>query len=322
MMQKHEFLFGLAVLVFSALVMSQSLFLEIAKVMELDSPPSRRDFMQKYRHAPFIVKHGALDGWDAKKSWSDEYLKKQAGDVVFSVERSPSREFGDLAEGWRFQNMSLGEFIDRPVVSGQPNFYLNGLVPKALHSDILMPPFVPCLGQPRPPFARLINMWFGKGGEVSLLHNDLQDNVLHMVRGEKRVVLFPPSAAPFLYEQFAQRTETRVSPIRTKQKQIGEYPLSAHAKGVEAVVKAGEALYIPALWFHEVSSIGPSLAGLSRSVRLFVCLKPCFFLLLTVNVWFDLFDYAKRGLEHVYKTPSNILAAEIAKHEPLCKEEA
>ena len=272
--------------------------IKFGPVVELERPPSKRKFMQELRKAPFVIKKGALDGWDARAIWTDEYLKRVAGEEVFSVEISPNSLYGDLQAGWRFENMTLREFLDD---RGQRKAYLNGLIPKKLFPDIYLPVFVPCLGDVRPPFERLINWWIGKGGEVSLLHNDLQDNVLHLVRGRKRVVLFSPSDAPYLYETYASRTETRLSPIRPDSPDFAKFPDFEKAKGLEVTLIDGEALFIPALWFHEVSSFGSTLA---------------------VNVWFDLFDYAKRGLEHVYKTPSNVLAGEMSKHECLCPDYA
>jgi hypothetical protein len=40
---------------------------------------------------------------------------------------------------------------------------------------------------------------------------------------------------------------------------------------------------------------------------------------IAVNIWFDWANYAKKSLNHVYQTPTNILAQELSKHEPLCK---
>jgi hypothetical protein len=135
-----------------------------ASVLVLDRPSVSFGEFLSLRSSPFLIRNG-LDGWDARLSWSDSYLKQHAANAVFSVEVSQSSRFGDLAEGWHFKNMTLGEYID-DYKHSKVHLYLNGLIPKSLHSDIVMPPFVPCLNQARPPYARLINMWFGRGGEV------------------------------------------------------------------------------------------------------------------------------------------------------------
>jgi hypothetical protein len=147
-------------------------------------------------------------------------------------------------------------------------------------------------------------MWFGSGGEKSVLHNDLQDNLLHVVRGEKRVVLYAPNQTRFLYEnRDFERTETRVSPIlNVDQANLTKYPLFAEAKGLEVTVKKGQVLFIPALWWHEISSIGKGKEGV-----------------LAVNIWWDHFNYAQNGLQEVYQTPSDELAKQLLSRKPLCR---
>jgi hypothetical protein len=268
------------------------------KVERLAAPPKRDVFVVKLSYAPFLIAKGGLDGWEAPLLWDDAYLAKTAGDAVFSIEVSESGEFGDLAAGWHFRNMTLREFV-QVYQTARPRVYLNGLVPKALHADVLIPPFVPCLSDSPPPFERIVNVWFGRGGEVSLLHNDLQDNLLHMVRGSKTVILFAPNQTQYLYERRdIARTETRVSPVDPTAPDYKTHPLFAQAQRREVTVAQGQVLFIPALWWHHVTSHGPSIA---------------------VNIWWDALDYARDGLEHVYATPSDVLANELATHAPLCR---
>ncbi len=263
----------------------------------LESAPSARA-AERLLQAPFLIAKGGLDGWEAPLLWDDAYLARVAGDATFSVEVSESGKFGDLAAGWSFRNMTLGEFVG-VYKTARPRVYLNGLVPKALHGDMLMPTFVPCLSDPPPlPFERIVNMWFGRGGEVSLLHNDLQDNLLHMVRGSKTVILFAPNQTQYLYERRdIVRTETRVSPVDPTAPDLKAHPLFAQAQRRVVTVAQGQVLFIPALWWHHVTSHDSSIA---------------------VNIWWDARNYARDGLAHVYATPSDVLANELATHVPLC----
>ncbi len=260
--------------------------------------PTQRQFATSLSAAPFLIGHGGMDGWEAPRLWTDEYLARVAGDEWFMVERSSSGLFGDLAPGWSFQNMTLAQFV-ATYSKATPRIYLNGLVPKSLHGDILMPHYVPCLNDAPPlSYQRIVNMWFGRGGEVSLLHNDLQDNLLHMVRGSKTVILFAPNQTRYLYERRdIERTETRVSPIDPTSPDLRLYPLFSHAQRHVVTVAEGEVLYIPALWWHHVASHGSSIA---------------------VNIWWDARNYAKRGLRHVYATPTDDLAVQMERHAPLC----
>merc|ERR1711991_1519 len=271
-------------------------------VHELDHAPTTEEFLRFLRHLrePVLITRGGCDGWDALEAWSDDYLKQTAPEARFNVECSSSERFGDMVDGWHFREMTMRQFVDAYKTRGpEGRLYLNGRIPAALHGDFLVPAYVPCLADAAPPYARLINMWYGKGGEVSVLHNDLQDNLLHVVRGRKHVALFAPNQTAYLYERRdVERTETRVSPILDVHRCWPEYPLLEEADMLEVTVEEGQVLFIPALWWHQVSSSGEHGT-------------------IAVNIWFDFFDYAKRGLRnHVYDTPSDVLWEEMKDHQP------
>ena len=275
---------------------------------------SRAPTLEEFRdilsqHEPLFISHGACDGWDALDKWGDDsYLDKTAGGAVFNVEVAKGREFGDLAgSNWGFKQMNLSQFVSsyrQPDASGRW-LYLNGRIPKSLHSDFIVPHFVPCLRDVTPPYSRLINMWYGSGGEISTLHNDLEDNLLFVVRGQKKVVLFAPNQSQMLYERRDfKRTETRVSPIRNPWlANQAEFPLYEKTKMIVVEIRKGQALFIPALWWHHVESIAENddQGGV-----------------IAVNIWFDMFNYAAGGLEHVYETPSEILWKELKMNEAAC----
>lgn len=81
------------------------------------------------------------------------------------------------------------------------------------------------------------------------------DNILVEVVGRKRVVLFPPSDAPFLY---LTGDKSRVTNI--DQPDLDKYPNFIHAKRYECVLESGDVLFIPALWFHHVTALDFALA--------------------------------------------------------------
>jgi hypothetical protein len=279
---------------------------EWRRVTSMGRVPTMEEFRAR-PHEPLLITAGACDGWDALDKWDrDAYLDETAGSAIFNVEvTKQGSEFGDIVgPTWGFESMNLSQFIARyrkPDPSGR-RLYLNGRIPRSLHADFHLPHFVPCLQDESPPYSRLINMWFGRGGEISTLHNDLEDNVIHVVRGRKRVVLFAPNQSQMLYERRDfERTETRVSPIRNVWRKDAAFPRFDPQEMLVAEVGKGQALFIPALWWHHVESTSTGDDGV-----------------IAVNVWFDRFQYASRGLEHVYATPTDVLWEELKMHSPAC----
>ena len=81
------------------------------------------------------------------------------------------------------------------------------------------------------------------------------DNFLIQVVGRKRVVLFPPSAIQDLY---LVGDKSQVLDIDNPD--IDAYPRFSQAQRLECVMHPGDVLFMPALWFHNVTSIDYGVA--------------------------------------------------------------
>lgn len=114
--------------------------------------------------------------------------------------------------------------------------------------------------------------YYGCGHNVSATHYDPHENMMLCVCGTKRVWLYPPSDLHCLYPHRGDATQLAVSrlagdygasnkvsrsvvpPFKTHAQLSGElqatFPKLAHARPVEAVLHAGDALYLPMCWWH------------------------------------------------------------------------
>ena len=86
-------------------------------------------------------------------------------------------------------------------------------------------------------------------------HYDVMDNVLAQVTGRKRVVLYPPQDADYMY-----MVGDKSAVLDIDEPDLVKYPLFRHARGFECFLEPGDVLYIPALWFHNVVSLDFSVA--------------------------------------------------------------
>lgn len=105
-------------------------------------------------------------------------------------------------------------------------------------------------------------------GTALWTHYDTHDNLLAQVRGGKTVTLWAPDAEPFLYvEGSSSRVDDIVVP------DFKRFPLFSKVsdKRWVASLGPGEALYIPALWFHHVLSHPrcPEFGDMSIAVNVF-----------------------------------------------------
>ncbi|XP_062907981.1 tRNA wybutosine-synthesizing protein 5 [Mobula hypostoma] len=76
-------------------------------------------------------------------------------------------------------------------------------------------------------------------------HYDVMDNFLIQVTGRKRVLLFSPRDAPYLY-----LTGDKSEVLHVDAPDLEKYPKFAKAQSYECHLEPGDVLYIPALWFH------------------------------------------------------------------------
>jgi hypothetical protein len=237
--------------------------------------------------------------------WTDDYLaQKIPENLPVSVEQSRSAFYGHAEAGWSSRRWPFREFLANYSVDRVTRPYLNTMLPRELMADFLMPGFVPCLRNKTAPFFRHTNMWMGYGGEVSRLHNDLQDNIITQIAGTKVFTLFHPNASRFLYEiHGTDETETKLSMFDPDRPDFERFPLAktVFSQRIVVVLRPGDSLYIPAYWWHQVASHCRSIA---------------------VNVWWDGFGYelVKGGLPAVYSTSSEVLAKELRSRPPLCPE--
>lgn len=81
------------------------------------------------------------------------------------------------------------------------------------------------------------------------------DNILLQIAGSKRVILFPPTDAPFLY---LSGDKSKI--VDFDQDDLEQtFPLLSKATRYECTLSPGDALFIPALWFHNTKALDFSI---------------------------------------------------------------
>ncbi|XP_012226382.2 bifunctional peptidase and (3S)-lysyl hydroxylase JMJD7 [Linepithema humile] len=125
-----------------------------------------------------------------------------------------------------------------------------------------------------------VNFWMGDERAVTSMHKDPYENVYCVVSGEKNFILHPPTDLPWIpYENYPSAVykehesgkwtieptinETHTSehiasstpwicidPLNPDYKKYPEY---RNAHTLRVTLEAGDALYLPSLWFHHVT---------------------------------------------------------------------
>ncbi|XP_021654531.2 lysine-specific demethylase JMJ31 isoform X1 [Hevea brasiliensis] len=107
-----------------------------------------------------------------------------------------------------------------------------------------------------------INLWMNSALSRSSTHYDPHHNVLCIVAGCKQVVLWPPSASPSLYPKPIYGEASNHSSVALENPDFSLYPRAECSieYSQKVILHAGDALFIPEGWFHQVDSSNLTIA--------------------------------------------------------------
>jgi hypothetical protein len=109
----------------------------------------------------------------------------------------------------------------------------------------------------RVPDRRASGVWIGSEGAVTPLHHDAWTGILFQTEGSKRVAMYSPADRANLYFSSPFDATSRWSklPGRSADADPAEFPRFARATRHETILRAGEALFIPPFWSHEIEAL-------------------------------------------------------------------
>jgi len=189
--------------------------------------------------------------------WRDlNYFMSKAGYRTVPIELGKKYDNDDWSQGmFRF-----GEFL-KEFMSAKSSFGNSGYLAQhdlfdqipLLRKDIAIPEYC-AVGSGEP----VIKSWIGPMNTISTMHTDDKHNLLCQVMGEKLVILASPKDAQYLYPYEGLLNNT--SQVDPENLDFNEFPLAKDVKIFKLILKAGEMLYLPKLWFHYVRSLTPSIS--------------------------------------------------------------
>jgi lysine-specific demethylase 8 len=235
----------------------KSLGLDVQPIPRADkaTPEALRAAVTK--HGGPILFGGLADEWPARTAWSPPQLAQIHGHTVV-------RALMDLpGTGVLFpkdqehyaRSLTFAEFVES-MLSASPEAPCYLAYQRACE---LFPSedydFAGLLGSfNTEPDTRV---WIGSAGTRSMLHSDLKDNLFCQIWGEKHVVLLPwensRSAYPFL-------DNIVNSQLDLADVNLERYPRLKNTVLYAGSVNAGDVLFMPRGWWHDIRSSTPSVS--------------------------------------------------------------
>ena len=206
-----------------------------------------QEHVSKYR--PCLFK-GYAKTWPAFGKWQNEsYLKEMAGDEVIYAEVQRDNRFAYFTDGARRVYMTFGEFLEK---FKEPNrtehfYYSFEDPPGVLKEDIVNPPIMDSVFT-----LKKVTYWHGYG-TLTRPHTDSMENMMCVFEGYKNFTIVPPYDREFVYAGYDGYPDN-YSPIEFVAPDYNRWPMFRNARVKTVHIAAGDCLYMPAYWWHQVGS--------------------------------------------------------------------
>jgi len=241
----------------------------IAEYAPMDRATFEREIVAKGEPAVF---RGLVADWPAVEAGADgpevlaRMLQEAATDEPIQAWFAPPEVGGRFDynadfSGFNFNRRmtTIGQLLELLLTQRgreQPFTMYAGGLPIAKLAPALIPGIpVPMLDMAR---ETLISLWFGNATHTRT-HWDQSQNLACVVAGRRRFTLFPPQQLKNLY---VGPLDFTLAGQPTSLVDVDAPDLAAYPRFTEALAAAqraelgpGDALYIPALWFHDVLSL-------------------------------------------------------------------
>ncbi|QVM12958.1 tRNA methyltransferase ppm2 [Coccidioides posadasii str. Silveira] len=234
--------------------------------VKIASPRDFRTIVDKSR--PVILE--GLDIGPCVESWTKEYLRNAVGhDRKVVVHDSRSEHMDFQTKNFTYVTKEFGTFLDevhagsrqylRAISAQKPSEEPANLSTDfpGLKDDFRLPPELSLVSEQAHSSPLRIS-----GPVILWLHYDVLANVLCQVRGEKKLILYPPwDVSKLGFAPGASSSSINVFQNTSDSQPTSPYGTTPH----EAVMKPGDILFLPPLWLHTACPT----AGVSVAVNVF-----------------------------------------------------
>lgn len=203
---------------------------------------------------PLVFK-GAAKHIPAYHLWTDDYLSNEFGNVVVDIEegKKENRSLG----AW---NWPLKQFIEKYK---KDDVYMVHTLPKEMARDLRLLPCLSCGGFSN--VLQMLVMWFSSGGTKSVLHNDAIDNINCLFSGTKSLYMVDKDYFDLTHFDVPEASHSNVNVDAVDLK---KYPNFSKVPWWEAKMEAGDCLFIPYKWIHQVRSSADETSGRNMAVNI------------------------------------------------------
>jgi Cupin-like domain len=208
-----------------------------------DSPPIERFREHVLRRPRPVVLRGVGASWRSTKTWTFDLLRERSGAREVPLVRVRDGLLWYQADrGMAYESRGFGAFLDDLMSDPE------------LAAEIESPPH--CEGAPW----RDDRLSIGTAGTTTPLHVELNHNIFVVLRGEKELILYPPSDTLDLYPQSPLSGVPHLSRIDPRRFDPERFPRVKRCEPWRCLLRDGDGVFIPRGWWHAVRTNVPTIA--------------------------------------------------------------
>lgn len=217
------------------------------------------EFLERfYAPARPVILCGEMDDWPALTRWTPNYLKALIGSTVVEYQggRNANARF-EMDKDRHRRLAPFDHFIDMITGTGAGNDAYITAYNSARNQDALalLAQDMGCLDKFLTREAALPDgmPWIGPAGTVMSLHHDLTNNFIAQLVGRKRVTVLPAGDVGRLYNH--TRVFSQITDLDDPDLHSARFPRLAEATAFNVLLEAGEILFMPLGWWHQVRAL-------------------------------------------------------------------
>jgi Cupin-like domain len=219
-----------------------------------------------------VVLRGLLRHWPAvqaaresRRALTDYFKRFDKGGTVNAIIGPPeirgrffyAENYQDF--NFRPQRISIGAALDA-ILALAEDPQPPAIALQALHVPDILPSFLVDHTMPLLDSDLAPRVWISNRSMIAI-HFDNYHNIACVVGGRRKFTLFPPGQVGNLYIGPLLKTPggSPISVVDLRDPDYGKFPRFREAleSAQEATLEAGDAIYIPLLWWHGVESLEP-----------------------------------------------------------------
>ena len=235
-------------------------------IVDVDGIDNFPEFFQSHiylQRKPTIIK--GLNIGDAVEKWSGQYLSESVKNIPVQIHVCPVPALDFLNKNFLYKTIHFDDFLARAEKEVQTDFFISPeekYYLRSLGEDIRNDPadinkqfpnlsndlVIPNLFDKERFFSSIFRI--SSSGMKLWTHYDVMDNMLIQIKGEKEVVFFSPKDALNLYLN-GDKSEI----IDIENTDFEKFPKFKTVDRYSCKICPGDVLFIPALWFHNVTAL-------------------------------------------------------------------